>query len=103
MAADQPLRLHAKGNEGRKVDQPEQSQEQECHKIVLRRCVVPAPQQQADAISGRAVRGDEGVSQFRNGGEAGQLSVEREPDPLPRAWLRVRKLASAALACVHRA
>ena len=29
MAADQPLRLHAEGDEGRKVDQPKQAQEQE--------------------------------------------------------------------------
>ena len=29
VAADQPLRLHAEGDEGRKVDQPKQAQEQE--------------------------------------------------------------------------
>jgi hypothetical protein len=29
MAADQPLRLHAEGDEGREVDQPKQAQEQE--------------------------------------------------------------------------
>ena len=76
MAADQPQGLHAKGREGREVDQAEQAQKQERDEIVARRPVVPAPQKQADAIEGRTVRGDEGINQFRDGRESGKLSIK---------------------------
>src|SRR4029077_2229893 len=82
MAADQPQRLHAEGDEGRKVDQPEQAQKQEGDKIISRRDVVRAPQEYADAIKGYAVRGDEDISPFRDGRKPGQFSIEREPDSL---------------------
>ena len=49
---------------------------------MARRFVVPAPQKQADAVKGRAVRGDERVNQFRDGSEARQFPVERQPESL---------------------
>ena len=44
--------------------------------------MVPAPEQEADAEKGRAVSGDERVSEFRDGRETGQVSVESKPESL---------------------
>ena len=85
VAADQSLRLDAEGYKGRKRNQPEQAQEQERDELIARRLVVPAPEQEADAIEGGTMRGDERVSSLGDGGETGQIPVEREPESLARA------------------
>ena len=76
MAADQPLRLNREGDEGRQIDEAEQPQEQQGDELIAGRLVILAPQQQADAIEGRAVRGGEGVSPFRYGRESRHMLVE---------------------------
>ena len=57
-AADEPLRLDGEGDEGRKRNEAEQAQEEERNELIARRLMVPAPEQEAQAMEGRTVGGD---------------------------------------------
>src|SRR6266446_4633477 len=60
----------------------ESPQEQERDDIVLWRSVIAAPENETDAVEGRAMRRDEGVGELGGGAESRQPSIKRQPDPI---------------------
>src|SRR5262249_54960144 len=80
VGADQPERLDTEGYEGGQVEQAQTAQEYERDQVVARWRVIPAPQQQADAVAGGPVRGNEAVGELADRGESRQSAIEREPE-----------------------